>query len=66
MLLSFDSTIVGAFVFVNAGAMLLPFMGLGCAVLPELKNMCKRIIGVPQELGRSCRLLGRFPAGATG
>ena len=29
MLLSFDSTIVGAFVFVSAGAMLLPFMGLG-------------------------------------
>ena len=25
--------------------------------------MCKRIIGVPQELARSCRLLGDIPAG---
>jgi len=38
----------------------------GMAVLPESKNMCKRSIGVPQELGRSCRLLGRIPAGDTG
>jgi hypothetical protein len=29
-------------------------------------NMCRRIIEIPQELGRSCRLLGKFPAGDTG
>jgi len=38
--------------------MLLLLIGLVSAVLPESKNMRKRIIGVPQELGRSCRLLG--------
>jgi hypothetical protein len=28
--------------------------------------MGKRTMGVPQELGRSCRLHGKFPAGDTG
>jgi hypothetical protein len=28
--------------------------------------MCKRTIEIPQELERSCRLLGNFPDGATG
>jgi RNA-directed DNA polymerase len=28
--------------------------------------MCKRTIGVPQELGRSCRFLSEIPAGDTG
>ena len=56
----------GAFVFLNAGATLLLLMGLEPAVLPESKNMCKRTIGVPQELGRSCRFLGQFPEGVPG
>ena len=29
-------------------------------------NMCKRTIGVPQELGSSCRFLGIIPVGDTG
>ena len=66
MLLSFERLIVGAFAFLIPRAMLLLHNGLVQAVLPESKNMCKRTIGVPQELGRSCRLLGTFPAGATG
>ncbi len=41
-------------------------LGLVQAVLPESKNMRKRIMGVLQELGRSCRLLGKFPAGVPG
>ena len=41
--------------------------GLVQAVLPASDwNMCKRTIVVPQELGRSCRLLGKIPAGDTG
>ncbi len=66
MLLSFERLIVGAFAFVIPRATLLLLNGLVHAVLPESKNMRKRTIGVPQELGRSCRLLGKFPAGATG
>ena len=66
MLLSFERLIVGAFAFLIPRAMLLLHTGLVQAVLPESKNMCKRTIGVPQELGRSCRFLGKFPAGATG
>ena len=58
MLLSFESLIVGAFAFPLTGATLLLCKGLEPAVLPESKNMCRRTIGVPQELGRSCRLLG--------
>ena len=53
MLLSFESTvIVGAFPFVNARAMLLLHIGLVQAVLPESKNMRKRTLWVPQELGK--------------
>ncbi len=66
MLLSFERVIVGAFAFVIPGATLLHRNGLVQAVLPESKNMSKRTIGVPQELGRSCRLLGKFPVGVTG
>ena len=67
MLLSFERTIfAGAFAFVIVGATLLYLNGLVQAVLPESKNMCKRTIGVPQELGRSCRLLDTIPAGDTG
>jgi len=58
MLLSFERLIVGAFAFVIPRATLLLLNGLVQAVLPESKNMSKRTIGVPQELGRSCRLLG--------
>ncbi len=58
MLLSFERVIVGALAFVIPGATLLHRNGLVQAVLPESKNMSKRTIGVPQELGRSCRLLG--------
>ena len=67
MLLSFERTIlVGAFAVSDVGAMLLHLNGLVHAVLPESKNMCKRTFGVPQELERSCRLLGNIPAGVTG
>ncbi len=46
MLLSFERRIiVGAFVFVIAGAMLLLLIGLEQAVLPESKNMSKRALG---------------------
>ncbi len=58
MLLSFERPIVGAFAFLIPRATLLLLNGLVQAVLPESKNMSKRTIGVPQELGRSCRLLG--------
>jgi hypothetical protein len=41
--------------------------GLVQAVLPaSVWNMCKRIIEVPQELGRSCCFLGNIPDGDTG
>ena len=67
MLLSFERPFVGAFAFVQPGATLLHRIGLVRAVLPESDwNMCKRTIGVPQELGSSCRFLGRIPAGDTG
>ena len=36
--------------------------GLVSAILPaSVWNMCKRTIGVPQELGRSCLLLSENP-----
>jgi len=59
MLLSVERPFVGAFVVRPAGAMLLLRIGLGQAVLPASRNMCRRTIGVPQELGRSCRFLGQ-------
>ncbi len=62
MLLSFERTIIaGAFAFRIPRATLLLFIGLEQVVLPESKNMSKRTIGVPQELGRSGRLHGRKP-----
>ena len=67
MLLSFERPFVGAFAFVVPRATLLHRNGLVRAVLPESdRNMCKRTIGVPQELGRSCCFLGNIPAGDTG
>ena len=56
----------GAFAVPKAGAMLLLLTWSGEAVLPESKNMCRRMIGVPQERGRSFRLLNEIPAGDTG
>ena len=67
MLLSFERPFVGAFAFVVPRAMLLHRNGLVQVVLPaSVWNMCKRTIEIPQELERSCRLLGNFPDGATG
>ena len=66
MLLSVERPIVGAFAVHIPRATLLHFIGLVQAVLPDSKNMCKRTIGVPQELGRSCCFLGNIPAGDTG
>jgi hypothetical protein len=63
MLLSFESPLVGAFAVDRPRAMLLHRNGLVSAVPPESDwNMCKRTIGVPQELGSSCRFLGSIPA----
>ncbi len=66
MLLSFERTIVGAFVFVMAGAMLLLFSGLEQAVLPESKNMSKRIIGFSENLGDPVVSTEENPDGDTG
>ncbi len=54
MLLSVERPFVGAFAFEIPRATLLHCNGLVHAVLPESDwNMCKRTIGVLQELGRS-------------
>jgi hypothetical protein len=67
MLLSVERPFAGAFAVRGTGAMLLHRSGLVRAVLPASEwNMRKRTIAVPQELGRSCRILGKFPVGATG
>ena len=67
MLLSVERPFVGAFAFDRPRAMLLHRNGLVQVVLPaSVWNMCKRTIEISQELGRSCRLLGNFPDGATG
>ncbi len=67
MLLSVERPFVGAFAFDRPRAMLLHRNGLVQVVLPEsVWNMCKRTIEIPQELGRSFRLLGQFPGGDTG
>jgi hypothetical protein len=60
MLLSVEIPLVGAFDFRLPRATLLHRNGLVQTVLPASDwNMCKRTIGVPQELGRSCCLLGK-------
>jgi hypothetical protein len=67
MLLSFERPFVGAFAFEIPRATLLHRNGLVQAVLPESDwNMCKRTIGVPQELGRSCRFLDESRAESPG
>ena len=67
MLSSVERPFVGAFAVEIPRATLRHCIGLVQAVLPASDgNMCKRTIEIPQELGRSCRLLGQIPAGATG
>src|SRR5215468_4367698 len=66
MLSSAERPFVGASALHIPGATLLHCSGLVTAVLPASTEHGKRTIGVPQELGRSCRLLRDIPAGATG
>ena len=66
MLLSVERPFAGAFAVHIPRAMLLHRNGLVQAVLSASRNMCKRTMEIPQELGRSCRLLGNIPAGDTG
>src|SRR5688572_14341425 len=67
MLLSVERPFAGAFAVRKTGAKPLYRIGLVQAVLPASEwIMRKRTIGVPQELGRSCRFLGNIPDGDTG
>ena len=66
MLLSVERPFVGASAVRIPGATLLHRNGLVPAVLPASTEHGKRTIGVPQELGRSCRFLSGVPAGDTG
>src|SRR5262249_48549418 len=66
MLLSVERPFVGASAFHIPGATLLHWSGLVTAGLPASTEHGKRTPGVPQELGRSCRLLRDIPAGDTG
>src|SRR5262249_37018620 len=66
LLWSVERPFVGASAFHIPGATLRHCTGLVSAVLPASTEQGKRTLGVPQELGRSCRLLRDIPAGATG
>src|SRR6516164_2833350 len=66
MLLSVERPFVGAFAFRIPGAALLHRTGLVPAVLPASTEHGKRTLGLPQELGRSCRFLCEIPVGDTG
>src|ERR671938_1268880 len=66
MLWSAERPLAGAFAFPIPGATLRHRTGLVPAVLPASTEHGKRTLGVPQELGRSCRLLRDIPAGANG
>ena len=66
MILSVEGPFVGAFAVRIPGAALLHRNGLVRAVLPASTEHGERTLGVPQELGRSCRFLCEFPAGDTG
>src|SRR6516225_1998330 len=66
MLLSVERPFAGASAVLIPGATLRHRTGLVPAVLPASTEHGKRALGVPQELGRSCRLLGEIPAGDTG
>src|SRR5215471_4130161 len=61
MLLSVERPFVGASALHIPGATLLHCSGLVIAVLPASTEHGKRALGVPQELGRSCRLLHESP-----
>src|SRR6516164_6883750 len=66
MLWSAERPFVGALAFVIPGAALRHRTGLVSAVLPASTEHGERTFGVPQEPGRSCRLLGEIPAGRPG
>ena len=66
MLLSVERPFVGAFAVRIPGATLLHRNGLVRAVLPASIEHGERTLGVLQEPGRSCRILGEIPAGDTG
>src|SRR6516164_5213376 len=66
MLLSVERPFVGASAVRIPGATLLHRNGLVPAVLPASTEHGERTLGVPQEPGRSCRLLRELPAGDTG
>ena len=61
MLLSVERPFVGAFAVHIPRATLLHRNGLVSAVLPASTEHVQTDIGVPQELGRSCRFLGNIP-----
>src|SRR5215469_12590200 len=65
-LLSVERPLVGASAVLIPGAALRHRTGLVPAVLPASTDHGKRALGVPQELGRSCRFLCEIPAGDTG
>ena len=61
MLLSVERPFVGAFAVHIPRAMLLHCIGLVQAVLPASRNMRKRTMVVPQELGRSSSFPRQIP-----
>src|SRR5262245_39937916 len=61
LLWSVERPFAGASAFLIPGATLRHRTGLVPAVLPASAEQGKRTIGVPQELGRSCRLLRDNP-----
>src|SRR5262249_44305325 len=61
MLWSVERPFVGASAVHIPGATLRHCSGLVTAVLPASTEHGQRTIGVPQELGRSCRLLRESP-----
>src|SRR6516162_1444908 len=61
MLWSVERPLVGASAVHLPGATLLHRTGLVPAVLPASTEHGKRTLGVPQELGRSCRSLSVNP-----
>jgi hypothetical protein len=66
MRLSVERPFVGASAFLIPEAALQHRTGLVPAVLPASTEHRERTVGVPQELGGSCRLRREFPAGDTG
>src|SRR5262249_6677936 len=61
LLWSVERPFAGAFAVHIPGAMLRHCTGLVPAVLPASAEQGKRTLGVPQELGRACRLLSANP-----